>query len=862
MPPPPTPTAPPGTQPQSPPQQPPSASTASSSSSFLDPSSHGITSLDHVQRFGNASTNPGTGNSAFPNLNSLNLVSDYMYRNLHAESNNASATSGSEAHFRSRILRHFSDMHRLQSHFNELISARELQNRIEHELAVNTIPVQLRNLSRELTRNENREAYFVETTDEDDQSFQEEDEPEAIYYSDDNGNVVVLLESDESELSEEEAAAVRHDVQNNERIILASGRNGGTPYRYRSSMLSNSAIPLRRQNAIRARRVPKRNLGEGDGKPSDEKSEGNLISKVLHDEAKSLQNEILSFYQDLISLPEFQGESSLFRKQYHTNEDAFKLFFFTDLAGHFKIEDSSALHLDQKMDAYLHKRRNKQLWLKLRLPPPPPSAVAAAATSLKDKKRSKNSRSKPSTSAKRQKLVHDSNDDVAEYSDDIPRKRYLYSKSEKEAIISGLSSSFFESGSVYSVGVDSNPLNRYKLVFTDVRDLISGVFNFTPEDASPLESILLKLHNFTKFICGFNDFSQCLPRSKILVRKLNVLDRISIDKNITYKKNLKDELNIPIQGNIIDFKEHDLRFLKSRPDELSSSRFKSNRVILQLLEWMKLHPFVQFKENYFLSFVRELDKSLTNFGESKLRKTQKSQALNWAQEFKSNVHELTKDFTFINKENSSRIKLMQDQKDQKQYSPSYVALFVDEWERGLACELSEQVTKDDSTTLLNIQLNFVLFTLEIDLSKFLDSFIQFIFRHCEESRYMDNYRKVYDNVLSDEHMESDNHKAILICSIDRKSGTIEILNTLPFLHYKDRSTKRTNFILSSDQNLSAYSTRSSFVFDDFELFEGDKVPQNSYSFNTSINLGSQNTAIIDTKLIGTFQSENAVCDMV
>lgn len=130
--------------------------------------------LDSMQRFRNAS-NTTNNTSLFSRLNSINLVSDYMYRNLHAEYNDH-AINEPDAHFRSRILRHFSDMHRLQNHFNELINAREQRNTLDHELAINTIPVQLRNLSRELTRNDNREAYYIETTDEDDQSFQEDDD--------------------------------------------------------------------------------------------------------------------------------------------------------------------------------------------------------------------------------------------------------------------------------------------------------------------------------------------------------------------------------------------------------------------------------------------------------------------------------------------------------------------------------------------------------------------------------------------------------------------------------------------------------------------------------------------------------------
>ena len=94
-------------------------------------------------------------------------------------------------------------------------------------------------------------------------------------------------------------------------------------------------------------------------------------------------------------------------------------------------------------------------------------------------------------------------------------------------------------------------------------------------------------------------------------------------------------------------------------------------------------------------------------------------------------------------------------------------------------KICQNITTKESNTLINVQLNFILFVLEVDLSKFLDNFMDFIFQHCDNNDYINNYRKVYRNILSDEAKESDNYRAILICSIDRKTGAIEIHNTLP-----------------------------------------------------------------------------------
>ena len=82
------------------------------------------------------------------------------------------------------------------------------------------------------------------------------------------------------------------------------------------------------------------------------------------------------------------------------------------------------------------------------------------------------------------------------------------------------------------------------------------------------------------------------------------------------------------------------------------------------------------------------------------------------------------------------------------------------------------------------------------------------------------------------------------------------------MHYKDRSIKNTNFILSSDHNLSTYSSRNTYVYDDFEIFEGENVPLNSGTFNTSINLDGLTEAVVDLNLTGTVKLGTPVCDMV
>ena len=90
---------------------------------------------------------------------------------------------------------------------------------------------------------------------------------------------------------------------------------------------------------------------------------------------------------------------------------------------------------------------------------------------------------------------------------------YIF-KTEKEAIMNGLPSSLLESGSSYSVGISADPLYRCDVNFTDVNKIIHGVFSFTPEEKSPLLSVLLKLHNFTKFSVALMIMPKIYPEAK------------------------------------------------------------------------------------------------------------------------------------------------------------------------------------------------------------------------------------------------------------------------------------------------------------------------------------------------------------
>ncbi|KAI5950775.1 hypothetical protein KGF54_003849 [Candida jiufengensis] len=758
-------------------------------------------SLNHIRRFGNASS------ESFPTLNSLNIISDYLYRNENHNNlnheDNSRYESRQEANFRSRILRHFSEIHRLQNHFNTLVNSSESYTRDTtmedtSNVEVSSIPTQLRNLSRELSRTRNREAYFVESTEEDDQSFQFEDEndQELIYYSDDDHSGEDTAAADPNE-GEENA---RNNIRSNERLLLTSARNLQS-----ATIPFVSGVPLRRQNAIRIKSVLTKEEEE-DEEEDAPRLNGKLVSELLNSEAQVLENEMKTIIE---TISQNKEKSLLFP---HRNNRYRTMFFssFNILCPPDPSQDT--YNINQTLDDFLWKRKNKLLFLKQNIPPPPPTT-----TSKKRAKEPKHS------NLKRQKLSSTADETInVLQNEDI---NYPCYKVDKEQLMDGLSTSDFQSGSSYSLKLDCPSFNTFNLSFINTDTNLNGTINVEPEGS--LETLFLKLHNFTKFLCGMPLNSYQLPRNAILIRKLNVLDRLSIDNKILYSKTKPIKtFYIPCDGSKVDFKTNDLRFMKS--EKLVSSRFNISKIRIQLLEWMKINPFLQFKENFLYNFLQDLHQDLKEFKTSKAQRSRKSEAIHLTREFKSNLPELTKDFNY----HKSFTDLVKNS-GVKERCKRHTEMFLKDWESSLAFKLSDLITSENCSTLINIQLNYILFSLEINISKFLDNFINLIFNYCENTEYIENYKKIYKNILKD---EKEDIKCILICSFHKRTGFLEIHNT--FIYTNPLYTQKSgalNVILTDDSRLNEINGRNMYVYDDFENFNSSKTPINSKEFNLEFN---------------------------
>jgi hypothetical protein len=165
--------------------------------------------------------------------------------------------------------------------------------------------------------------------------------------------------------------------------------------------------------------------------------------------------------------------------------------------------------------------------------------------------------------------------------------------------------------------------------------------------------------------------------------------------------------------------------------------------------------------------------------------------------------------------------------------------FLDEWKKSLAELLCDQMT-NSTTTILNLQLNYILFTLEVDVAHFLDLAIEFILDSCQmyDSEHVEKYARIYDSIVEDE-MKYDKacqaqsssqkqsskqcQKATLLCSLNRKTSEIQIHSTLQFLNYKNIPPSRSEpgEILSRRERWMFPPADDDQLINDFESFSSD-----------------------------------------
>lgn len=384
---------------------------------------------------------------------------------------------------------------------------------------------------------------------------------------------------------------------------------------------------------------------------------------------------------------------------------------------------------------------------------------------------------------------------------------HLLLHEEKLRILDGLPSSFLSSGSSFALDLLVRGGDSIDLQFSDVdlsQKSLHGHFNVkASEDRSGHIHLII---GFLSFLCGGVRSRYTINcTNKVIQTKLAILDHTFTEaiverglSNPNVVECLTSAFQIPFSGEIIDFNKNDLRFLpETRPvspkasfsRSMHVSRIRNEQIKMQLGEWLKIRPFHNFSEAFFLNYLFFIEKYLREFAEAP--KVEQELGIEFAKQMKELIYDITRDFEFMEDAKIPMVeeKCVETKRDiweRRRHEPRsnlHKSTFVQEWETKMCEKLCDYITCEDSC-LLNVQLNYVLFTIRVDVSAALDqTFHKFIGLVSKESeRKM--LQKKYDAVCKEE-LSAEARECVFVCSLNRKTGRLEMQNTRLNLDYKN-----------------------------------------------------------------------------
>lgn len=646
---------------------------------------------------------------------------------------------------------------------------------------LSSLPIQIRNISADT---------FVEENDSSDMQLHDN-----------------MGDSDDSNETDYDAH-LRSDIRSSERLLLSLARQNFTN---RNTLIhlendtSNEAerrqdrrlsgVPLRRQNAIRRKR---------------QKSTEHHTALL-----RLLSHELLAEYTATIkairSLLTFRGKLPLFRDHSYDREmrvdsaDNSPNLACSSTPKNDPLDLSSYLpsDLDLLMDRFLQKRRAEVLWI-------PQSRNSKVTKTIEKENSGKKRRSRVpiETVSKRQKMAVLSDPEpqtslmnVSYTTGERVSSEYMTS-AQKSRIMDVLPTSFLRDGGCFRLSLGENTV--YDVSFSSVdyaQKRVHGRFlvpySFVDE-FSPL-------NHFRDYLLGVCDGIG--PRNENLAQKDELL-RDLMSSN-TFRSQL-GEFSVPFFGKIVDFKESDLRFLPPSSVPKSAihgarnvhlSLVRAERVRLQLLEWMRLQPFEQFSEAFFLNHLQYIEQHLETFDQQ--TDCARANTVEIATNVKTNIHALCRGFPFIRLRDQP-IPMIENEKNRKHRKGA----FLTDWDKRLCNKLTEFVTCEQDC-LLNIQLNYLLFTVRVNVTQFLNRYIEMVINllHSEEhrTRMSDKFAK-----FRQQEKPSSADECIILCSLNRKTGQLEMHNTRACLNHKNvygdshslPMRRRPGVSLSDEMNIS------------------------------------------------------------
>lgn len=569
---------------------------------------------------------------------------------------------------------------------------------------------------------------------------------------------------------------IMSDVQSNERLLLSSARQNPTD--------TNTLIPVSSGSTELSRR-------------GAICRDGRLEPRVPSFTRTLKEEEIRRLYIDLDltmtlirQVQGYPGMSPLFT--YHS-------LHRTISDRHNKRDLLS--NLDSTMDDFLLESLSEKLWLSGNKPDYSQPSTPGEIVGKRKRKwpqgssssREKVSKKKRTTKIEESCALQSPFESV--YSDALLGN---LSHEQKHMIMNITFSSFLKSGSTFTLENESlskECSSSIELVLSsvdyDTRELhgfFSLLLGSDQHKGTKSKSGLHILLAYERYFLGLVSRKEEEENDKYVAQRLKLLKKL--DREID-KLKVRDEIDvgnfsIPVKGKLIDFKHNDLRFLPKIEvtnnvprRSLHLARAKSNRVRIQFMEWMKIDPFSQFEITYFLQSLGKAKKSLETYKTQS--PSEQKETTDLARGLRNDMYDITRNITFINKSNIS-LPLIEEQRASRNmaFTKYKRTFFIQDWEKKLTDKITKFLTCQEGC-LLNIHLNYILFTMTLDIRQVLKNSFESKLRCLPDSiqkKFLLQYMKLAKCLLGD------NDEVVLLCSINRKTGEIQIQNTRPYLEYK------------------------------------------------------------------------------
>lgn len=579
--------------------------------------------------------------------------------------------------------------------------------------------------------------------------------------------------------SSTELEELRSDGQSHERLLLSSARQNVTNRNTLIFSPRSGGIPLRRLNAVRFGRCPHAVAHE----PPD-----------IAVAARELQKYVVALLDFVAARCPWLGQSPLFVG--HSSK-------------HHRIEVPALEHLfaclDTTMDAYICQRNQGILWQSEGRKRP--AELGGPLRKRRRVERTDDSRGDRGEGSAKGSGGVNSTDEQAQFGGQKRNKKTclstanpadgtvlalaLLSYAQKLAIMNVVYTSYLQDGSNFALSglTEASLAMAFSSVNYDKKRLM-GVFTLSGNLAEILG-----------YVMG-TTASLNLPRDKTIVKRLWVAEKVAAAVEDSGQKASITPFLFPFAGSIVDFQHHDLRFLrhikmqKNVPiRNLHLARTKTARARLQLQEWMKIHPFRQFRDSFLMKTLAKLRRNLCNFDNVSLAVQEDTLDL---------ARGLQRHLATISGGLEPQLVAFNDTQKGEQswhdvwheHKLNHESQFVKEWDKKLSDKLAEFLMCEEHC-LLNVQLNYVLFTAKVDTASFVDAYI-----HHHLCLLPRNKQDEFSKYLSQEQESQSpgaSREAVMVCSLNRKTGELQVNNTRAMLNYRNVHVPETHFSVEHDE---------------------------------------------------------------